>query len=267
MNLGKEIKNRREQKKISQEKIANQLHISRQTLSKWELGKSFPDFESLTRLAILFDFSLDEVFELPTERERNMKYYTENRLIDDVQKRVGDVTLENLTQRKFISENLVQPLMEMNKDKKIYYFITQKQLLSIFVSQPINSVKSKEYLDIFSNDCSDYWFITDKGIIYFNVISFFEDNSMSFYPYAKVEYICVGRQYQTIDIRKNNPPVLGIFLNDKSYNWALIAEDDISNLLFIFEHLCESNNLLLELTKYSLMTFIKKWRKNHLIKI
>lgn len=45
----------------SQEKLAEKVGVSRQTLSKWELGDSLPDIISSSRLAEIFDTSLDEL--------------------------------------------------------------------------------------------------------------------------------------------------------------------------------------------------------------
>ncbi|MGT2929108.1 helix-turn-helix domain-containing protein [Streptococcus dentasini] len=45
----------------SQETLAEKVGVSRQTLSKWELGESLPDIISSSRLAEIFDISLDEL--------------------------------------------------------------------------------------------------------------------------------------------------------------------------------------------------------------
>lgn len=45
----------------SQETLAEKLGVSRQTLSKWELGESLPDIISSSHLAEIFDISLDEL--------------------------------------------------------------------------------------------------------------------------------------------------------------------------------------------------------------
>lgn len=45
----------------SQEKLAEKVGVSRQTLSKWELGESLPDIVASSRLAEIFDISLDEL--------------------------------------------------------------------------------------------------------------------------------------------------------------------------------------------------------------
>lgn len=51
----------RKQKGLSQEEVANRLNVTRQTISKWELGDSTPDMEKLTAIGDLFDISLDEL--------------------------------------------------------------------------------------------------------------------------------------------------------------------------------------------------------------
>ena len=49
----------RKQKGFSQEELANRLNVSRQTVSKWEVGDSSPDMEKLVAISDLFDVSLD----------------------------------------------------------------------------------------------------------------------------------------------------------------------------------------------------------------
>ena len=49
--LGDNIRLLRKQKGYSQETLAQQLHVVRQTVSKWETGASVPDAELLQRLA------------------------------------------------------------------------------------------------------------------------------------------------------------------------------------------------------------------------
>ncbi len=51
----------RRQKGFSQEELANRLNVSRQTVSKWEVGESSPDMENLVAIGELFGVSLDEL--------------------------------------------------------------------------------------------------------------------------------------------------------------------------------------------------------------
>ena len=51
----------RKLKGLSQEELAEKVGVSRQTLSKWEVGESLPDIEKSRALADVFDVSLDEL--------------------------------------------------------------------------------------------------------------------------------------------------------------------------------------------------------------
>ena len=46
---------------MTQEKLAEKLSVTRQTVSCWENGKSEPDIETLTKIAQIFDISIDEL--------------------------------------------------------------------------------------------------------------------------------------------------------------------------------------------------------------
>lgn len=59
MDFNNRLYQLRKQKGLSQEELANRLNVSRQTVSKWEVGDSTPDMEKLIAMSDLFDVSLD----------------------------------------------------------------------------------------------------------------------------------------------------------------------------------------------------------------
>ncbi len=61
MSLGENIKNRRRERKISQEYIADQLGVSRQAVSKWETGQSEPSTSNLLELSEILKITLDDL--------------------------------------------------------------------------------------------------------------------------------------------------------------------------------------------------------------
>lgn len=61
MALGENIKKRREELKLSQEYVAEQLGVSRQAVSKWETGQSEPTASNLIQLAAVFEMNLSEL--------------------------------------------------------------------------------------------------------------------------------------------------------------------------------------------------------------
>lgn len=61
MRVADKIKNARIQKGYTQEQVAENLLVSRQTISNWENGKSLPDIMSIIKMSELYELSLDEM--------------------------------------------------------------------------------------------------------------------------------------------------------------------------------------------------------------
>ena len=59
MKFNERLLELRKSKKLSQEELAEKLEVSRQTISKWELAQSCPDFQSLIRISNYYNISLD----------------------------------------------------------------------------------------------------------------------------------------------------------------------------------------------------------------
>lgn len=59
MILAEKIVFLRKRKGWSQEELADKLDISRQSVSKWELGASIPDLDKIIKLSDLFDVTTD----------------------------------------------------------------------------------------------------------------------------------------------------------------------------------------------------------------
>ena len=95
----------RKQKGLSQEELAGRIHVSRQTVSKWELGDSTPDLEKLVALGDLFEISLDEmVLGIKAESEQIPVEKTET-FLEQVEEKV--LTQENKARAKKVLKILV----------------------------------------------------------------------------------------------------------------------------------------------------------------
>ena len=64
----------RKQKNYTQEDLAKQLHVSRQAISKWENGVSYPSMDILSNLAKVFNVSIDELFNQNDVRNITFKH-------------------------------------------------------------------------------------------------------------------------------------------------------------------------------------------------
>ena len=63
MNLGNNLFEARKKSGLSQDKVAEKLGITRQTISKWETNETTPDIYQAKKLAKLYNLSLDELIE------------------------------------------------------------------------------------------------------------------------------------------------------------------------------------------------------------
>jgi len=61
MEIGTQIRKYRNAQELSQEELAERVYVTRQTISNWENGKSYPDIHSLLLLSSLFHVSLDQL--------------------------------------------------------------------------------------------------------------------------------------------------------------------------------------------------------------
>ena len=84
MELNAQIKKYRTEMNLSQDELAEKIYVTRQTISNWETGKSYPDIHSLLLLSSLFKVSLDQLIkgdvetmkEIISEQEiRKFNYY------------------------------------------------------------------------------------------------------------------------------------------------------------------------------------------------
>ena len=72
MEIHQWLREKRREKGYTQKWVSLQLHITRQGLSNWENGRSYPSYEMLYKLIYLYGCSAKEISELFT-RERETK--------------------------------------------------------------------------------------------------------------------------------------------------------------------------------------------------
>ena len=61
MNIKEQLRKKRNENNITQEELAEMIFVSRQTISNWENGKSYPDIKSLILLCDIYNISLDKL--------------------------------------------------------------------------------------------------------------------------------------------------------------------------------------------------------------
>ena len=61
MSLGQFIANRRKRMRLTQEQLAEQLHVSKSAIAKWETNGGIPDRDNLRRLSEILKVSVDDL--------------------------------------------------------------------------------------------------------------------------------------------------------------------------------------------------------------
>ena len=99
MEFNNKLYELRKQKGFSQEELANRLNVSRQTISKWEVGESTPDMENLVAISELFEISLDElVLDIVPEEADTSAQVVKSEFYSDIKENV--LTDENRKKSK-----------------------------------------------------------------------------------------------------------------------------------------------------------------------
>lgn len=88
--LAEQLKLYREKSGLSQASVAEELKISRQSISKWENGRGYPDIDNLVLLSKLYQVSIDELLQ---ENEQLKEQIQKNNVeIEDKKKKLSFIT-------------------------------------------------------------------------------------------------------------------------------------------------------------------------------
>lgn len=107
MEIGKQLKNARMRSGLTQEKVAEEINVSRQTISNWENEKSYPDIISVIELSNLYSISLDDLLK---GDERMIKHLEEStNVVKSNQKLIGAIVLNIVLAALMVTLNMFIP--------------------------------------------------------------------------------------------------------------------------------------------------------------
>lgn len=93
MSIGKRIMSIRKERQLTQEQFGSLFHVTRQTVSNWENGKSYPDLQLLVAISDHFGVSLDMMLKEDTDMVKTI----------DRERAAGTVKREKAVSRFFTS--------------------------------------------------------------------------------------------------------------------------------------------------------------------
>ena len=87
--FGMMISSLRKERGMTQLELAEKMGVTDKAVSKWERDLSFPDINSIPKLAEVFEISVDELMQVKTATKENMNKNKINEIVDTVLKGVG----------------------------------------------------------------------------------------------------------------------------------------------------------------------------------
>ena len=131
MKLGKNIAKIRKDNNLTQDELAEKYFVTRQTISNWEIGKSYPDLETLVKISNDFNISLDILLKEDDEMIKK---------IDNEVK--GSKKYKNIT--------------------KYFLILFSIMIIAIFIYSVMYLNFKKNTIDRFNNIAQKYKFIKDE---------------------------------------------------------------------------------------------------------
>ena len=85
--FGMMISTLRKEKKMTQLELANKMGVTDKAVSKWERDLSFPDVNTIPKLAEIFEISIDELMQVKTQSKENVNKKEE--IVDTILKGIA----------------------------------------------------------------------------------------------------------------------------------------------------------------------------------
>ncbi|MBE6548316.1 MAG: helix-turn-helix transcriptional regulator [Ruminococcaceae bacterium] len=149
LNFAENIKRLRKEKRVTQEKLAEALDVSSQSVSRWELSICYPDMELLPSIANYFGVTVDSLLSNDTpskERDREIFNQKIDTFSDDSSERIDFVReyCRKYPDDNYYAYNLVcavrDHLLEIPQDTQKYMPLMLKHTQDLLETQYRNTV-------------------------------------------------------------------------------------------------------------------------------
>ena len=87
--LGMMISTLRKEKGMTQLELAEKMGVTDKAVSKWERDLSFPDINSIPKLAEIFEVSVDDLMQIKTDTKENIGKNKVDEIVDNALKGIG----------------------------------------------------------------------------------------------------------------------------------------------------------------------------------
>lgn len=126
--IGKFIRSLRESKKMTQDNLADEVGVTRQAVSNWELGKAIPDSGILLSLSELFQVTINELL----KGEKDYKDTKENEELENIALNlVDEYNIKSLRIKRIIKISVII-ITAILLTFFLYYFVTSYNTISVY---------------------------------------------------------------------------------------------------------------------------------------
>lgn len=126
--IGKFIRSLRESKKMTQDNLADEVGVTRQAVSNWELGKAIPDSGILLSLSELFQVTINELL----KGEKDYKDTKENEELENIALNlVDEYNIKSLRIKRIIKMSVII-ITAILLTFFLYYFVTSYNTISVY---------------------------------------------------------------------------------------------------------------------------------------
>lgn len=182
MNIGEKITKLRKNANITQEELADLLNVSRQSISRWELGITFPETDKLIKLSKVLNCSIDYL--LDDNYQINNKTFSLNNSsisLDDIYnfiKECGNFFLAT------INNNLpsIRPFGLILKENNHLYIATDNN------KDVFDEICKDSHIQIVSYNNSNHRWIRINGKAILETLSFIRKKLIENYPFLTQKY-------------------------------------------------------------------------------
>lgn len=122
-SIGTRIKELRKKRNISQEDLANELYVSRQTISKWESDIVSPDIKNIEMISKYFDVSADYLINGKENGKENGKVVKQNNIWIFICLFVGVITIVGTSILLIMNKGKESPSSTINFSYEIVLLI------------------------------------------------------------------------------------------------------------------------------------------------
>lgn len=160
MTLGKNLKQLRKDKNLTQQEFADRLFVSRQTISNWENDKSIPSMDFIVSICHVCDVAVDSLINTlgeDTADSLNINMTSESQQNeDDTEKKIIQNNKERVVFSRllffrftliWIGSFLTVYFLTSHRTPEYIYFSIGLLTVGYLISFPINQLKKKHSLN------------------------------------------------------------------------------------------------------------------------